>query len=284
VPAERSDRGGEVDGDTWSPVASHSEVTFGRGRSEWPPPQAQAHAPGQPVEGSVPDTSLGRTNEELAASDMEWGEPVWSDAVPADPPPPAVDWRKSIPREFVARRAPGGRPVREPVRPEGPPPVAPMANGQTYPPAPSAEHEDDGPSPAGRHAVRGDEPSRANGINGTNGTIRATGTPTPTPAPTPMADPAAGDAPAAASEHDGDLAASSDDTGVWNALDREIARALATALAGKLAQYVTGPILPLVADELARMVGSSAPAEEGEDGAHTGEQPPRHFGDGTPRR
>lgn len=262
---------------TWSPVASQSEVTFGRSAS-----------------GGDNDVIPGTANDEVAASDMEWGEPVWSDAVPADPPPPAVDWRKSIPREFVARRSPPGRPVHEPVRPDSPPPVVPMANGQTYAPAPPAppaptatpgpgakptwpaEAEGDAQAPAGRHAVRGgrDEPSRAGGINGMN---RA--------APTPTGETAAGEAPTGVGGQDDDAAPSSDDTGVWNALDREIARALATALAGKLAQYVTGPILPLVADELARMVGTSpAPTEEGEGGSPTGERRPRHFGDGAPRR
>jgi hypothetical protein len=229
---------------------------------------------------------------------MEWGEPVWSDAVPSDLPPPAVDWRKSIPREFVARTSPAGRPQHEPVRPEAPL-SPPMANGSSYPltgpdsgpssganPAWPAEHEDDAPEPAARHAVGGgrDEPSRANGVNGnTHAREAATSeAEAPAPAPAPAPTPTTGDAPATASEHDDELRLTADDTGPWNELDREIARALATALAGKLAQYVTGPILPLVADELARMVGTGgSPAEGG--GSHGPEGRPRHFGEGKPR-
>jgi hypothetical protein len=300
-------------GDNWAPVASQSEVTFGRGRSEWPPPEAQAQGSGelQPsgderawpgADRTVDRSELGmipsRTDDEVSAGDMAWGEPVWSDAVPADPPPPAVDWRKSIPREFVARTSPSGRPAHEPVRPEPTPPGAPMANGRTYPPVPPVppppgpstgpgakptwpgEAEDDASPPAGSRAVgsRHDEPSRANGVNGVSHGAH-------TREPSTRDAPSGSGASPSTSEHDDDLTPGSEDTGVWNQLDREIARALATALAGKLAQYVTGPILPLVADELARMVGSSAsPGESGEGEGNTGERKARHFGDGAPRR
>ena len=45
-----------------------------------------------------------------------------------------------------------------------------------------------------------------------------------------------------------------DATGPWNELDREIARAVAATLAGKLARYVNPNLLPLVAEELGRNI------------------------------
>ena len=47
--------------------------------------------------------------------------------------------------------------------------------------------------------------------------------------------------------------------GPWNELDREIARAVAATLAGKLARYVNPNLLPLVAEELGRNVRPQAP-------------------------
>jgi hypothetical protein len=48
-------------------------------------------------------------------------------------------------------------------------------------------------------------------------------------------------------------------SGPWNELDREIARAVAATLAGKLARYVNPNLLPLVAEELGRNVRPRAP-------------------------
>jgi hypothetical protein len=46
-----------------------------------------------------------------------------------------------------------------------------------------------------------------------------------------------------------------DSAGPWNELDREIARAVAATLAGKLSRYVSPNLLPLVAEELGRTIG-----------------------------
>ena len=61
-------------------------------------------------------------------------------------------------------------------------------------------------------------------------------------------------------------------TGPWNELDREIARAVAATLAGKLARYVNPNLLPLVAEELGRTISPDAPRPGGEGGS-TGGRP-----------
>jgi hypothetical protein len=257
------------------------------------------------VGGRVPSRT-----DEMTASDMEWGEPVWSDAVPAEPSPPAVDWRKSIPREFVARTSPANRPTRESVRPDIPTPTGPTTNGHPRAAPDPGPIRTTGPSPAtnldsttspgqnwpvepadarpadARH-FGPDEPARANGINGSNGTGHTHEPAVDEVAPAHVARGLSEreDQREPEDQHDDDLGNGVDDTNPWNELDREIARALATTLAGKLSRYVTGPILPLVADELARLVGSSQsqPPAEGKDGdADGGQQRPRHLGDGTP--
>jgi hypothetical protein len=61
--------------------------------------------------------------------------------------------------------------------------------------------------------------------------------------------------------------------GPWNELDREIARAVAATLAGKLARYVNPNLLPLVAEELGRTISPDAPRKGdggGPDAGRTG--------------
>jgi hypothetical protein len=338
---------------------------------------------------------------------MEWGDSVWSDTAPADPPGPAVDWRKSIPREFVARTSParpGRRAGPEPVRPEtplagpaspghsrapvGPPPAPPWSpathernastaartgDESTFGPAephprddglfplagspggggqwsgdtrergaevsgPSAastravafpsleshrgtaaassEHAgfvtgesqggtgflladdrgaaalDDGgartsegrggPTQGGRHLAR-DETVHTGGTNGTSATNGTNGTRTTSGTNGSAGQQTAGGGTARQrlDSDEEELLPGVDETGPWNELDREIARALAVALASKLGRYVNGSILPLVADELARLVGSRRLAD---DSTPSGEGRPRHFGEGMPPR
>jgi hypothetical protein len=226
--------------------------------------------------------------DEVAASDVEWGEPVWSDdAGLSSPPPTAVDWRKSIPREFVARTNVSQR--AEPTN----------GHSRAAAPAPAAEQDDGmGADTAARHL----------GVNGANGTAhRQPDAPTSEPTadedaaePRPPQHAVGATTTGPANPATGPTAAPGglDDSSPWNELDREIARALAATLAGKLARYVHSPILPLVADELTRLLNSPPPLgnvrgarrgvePEGDaDADDTGEGPlpaddrPRHFGDG----
>jgi hypothetical protein len=62
--------------------------------------------------------------------------------------------------------------------------------------------------------------------------------------------------------------------GPWNELDREIARAVAATLAGKLARYVNPNLLPLVAEELGRNVRPQAPFGPGTPAAREGDDDP----------
>jgi hypothetical protein len=79
--------------------------------------------------------------------------------------------------------------------------------------------------------------SRVNGVNGVNGIHSA---------------PAGGELVLAESVHGGPPERPAE--GPWNELDREIARAVAATLAGKLARYVNPNLLPLVAEELGRTI------------------------------
>lgn len=240
-----------------------------------------------------------RAGDEVAASDVEWGEPVWSDdAGLSSPPPTAVDWRKSIPREFVART--NVNPRAEPTN----------GHSRAAAPTPAAEQDD---------GTAADTAARHVGVNGANGTAqRQPDAPTgggdttgaganaiadeDTADPRPPQHAVGATTPGPANPATGPTAAPSglDDSSPWNELDREIARALAATLAGKLARYVHSPILPLVADELTRLLNSPPPLgnargtrrsvePEGEadaDADDTGERllpaddRPRHFGDG----
>jgi hypothetical protein len=91
---------------------------------------------------------------------------------------------------------------------------------------------------------------RMNGVNGVNGVHNA-----PTGGELVLADQAAGvGTPQRPAE------------GPWNELDREIARAVAATLAGKLARYVNPNLLPLVAEELGRTISPDTP-RKGDGGA-----------------
>lgn len=262
----------------------------GAGREDGGRPPGGRHDPAGPAARQAETNSPGPDwpDDEVVASDTEWGEPVWSDTAPAEPPPPAADWRKSIPREFVARTSPVRRQAPEPADPGSAPPTS-MADGGSpsfvpspvpAPPGPGRDEPDDPGRPPGRFGR--DQASRANGINGTSHALDPPEAEPPHAEPPdgepPHAEPASGEAGAGhGGPQGGDAEApGADDTGPWNELDREIARALATTLAGKLTRYVNGPILPLVADELARLVG--LPPGEGTDPSP--EHRPRHMGEG----
>jgi hypothetical protein len=68
------------------------------------------------------------------------------------------------------------------------------------------------------------------------------------------------------------------ETGPWNELDREIARAVAATLAAKLSRYVNPNLLPLVADELGRTFGGAPDAAPAAPERHRTSDPER-FGD-----
>lgn len=315
-PTRSNDDNPDHTADGWRRTGRHTRAGDGR------PAEA-----GEPVRGAHA-APAGRAEDEWAydevvASDVEWGEPVWrDDAAASSPPPTAVDWRKSIPREFVARSS---------VTPARPDPSAPdaqaaaPANGHSraVPPAPGAhavqadQDDDTGGQPARHLGGEGQGQGRTAGVNGANGTAQrphdaptggATGggrtagaesVERPEPAERP-AESAPGPGPSTGPgthTRDDDTGHGIDDASPWNELDREIARALAATLAGKLARYVHSPILPLVADELTRLLKSPPPLGN-TSGAHrtvapagaedrdpTGDGPvpderPRHFGDG----
>ena len=205
-----------------------------------PPSRGQGESPptGEPPGPSPnPRTSDGET----VAGDASWGEPVWNDSATDDPPTPAVDWRKSIPREFVARSS-ASKLRRDPsaAGDTGERPAPPAASASAGPASPAAA--------GGLNGVNGNPSRRDPRTGADDGERRRARTP----------------AGPAGSSGDADLPPPADD-GPWNELDREIARALAATLAGKLSRYVTGPILPLVADELARLLGSrSAQSRQGD--------------------